>query len=176
MNATLTFKGHMPQLNKAFMLRHPAHIFALGFGSGLLPKAPGTFGTLMAFPIFWMIAGFSIAVKLVIIAVLFALGIYFCNETGNALGVADHSSIVWDEIVGMLLVLTITPPHWAFWIVAFVLFRFFDIWKPFPIRQFDRKLKNGFGVMFDDLLAAIFAGICMFAFTVWMIIPHQLPF
>ncbi len=159
-----------------FLTAHPAHIFALGFGSGLLPKAPGTFGTLMALPLFWIIADFSIPIKLSIIAVLFVLGIYFCNQTGKAIGIADHPSIVWDEIVGMLLVLTFTPPHWAFWVAAFLLFRFFDIWKPFPIRQVDRKMKNGFGVMFDDILAAVYASICMFALTVWMIVPHQLPF
>lgn len=162
--------------NTTFLLKRPAHIFALGFGSGLLPKAPGTFGTLMAFPLFWMISGYAISIKLGIVAALFALGIYFCNETSDALGVADHGGIVWDEIVGMMLVLTFTPPHWFFWMVAFLLFRLFDIWKPFPIRYFDRKLKNGFGVMFDDLLAAIFASLCMFALIIWLIGSHHLPF
>lgn len=176
MNATLTLKNNMQQLNTVFMLKHPAHIFALGFGSGLSPKAPGTFGSLAALPLFLLIAHQTIQVKLGIVAVLFALGIYFCNQTGKALGVADHPSIVWDEIVGMMLVLTFTPPHWFFWLVAFALFRLFDIWKPFPIRLADRKIKNGFGVMFDDILAAIYAIVCMFAFTVWMIVPHQLPF
>lgn len=162
--------------NYRLIMSHPAHIFALGFGSGLMPTAPGTFGTLMAFPLFWMIASFSIAVKLVILTALFIAGIYFCSVTAQALGVADHGSIVWDEIVGMMLVLTFTPPHWFFWLLAFALFRLFDIWKPFPIRQFDRKLKNGFGVMFDDLLAAIFASITLFGFIIWLITPHQLPF
>ena len=95
--------------------------------------------------------------QLIIIAALFLVGIYFCDVTGKALGVADHGGIVWDEIVAMMLVLTVTPPHWAGWLVAFLLFRLFDIWKPFPIRYFDAKLKNGFGVMFDDLLAAAYA-------------------
>jgi len=162
-----------------FITSHPAHIFALGFGSGLMPVAPGTFGTLMAFPLFWMIAGFSMAVKLAIVAVLFVAGIYFCSVTGKALGVPDHGSIVWDEIVAMMLVLTFTPPDWVFWLAAFILFRLFDIWKPFPIRQFDRKLKNGFGVMFDDLLAAVFSIIILFFAIIWLITPHpdlHLPF
>lgn len=144
-----------------FMLSHPAHFFALGFGSGLAPKAPGTFGTLVGLPIFWLISGYALNVQLIIIAALFIIGIYFCNKTGKSLGVVDHGAIVWDEIVAMMLVLTITPPHWLAWFTAFALFRLFDIWKPFPIRQFDAKLKNGFGVMFDDLLAAIYTGLCM---------------
>jgi phosphatidylglycerophosphatase A len=166
---TSTFSQNNPF---KFITSHPAHIFALGFGSGLMPVAPGTFGTLMAFPLFWLIAGFSMATKLAIIAVLFVAGIYFCSVTGKALGVPDHGSIVWDEIVAMMLVLTFTPPDWVFWIVAFLLFRLFDIWKPFPIRQFDRKLKNGFGVMFDDLLAALFSIIILFVAMIWLITPH----
>jgi phosphatidylglycerophosphatase A len=144
-----------------FLLAHPAHFFALGFGSGLAPKAPGTFGTLVGFPLFWLISNYNFVTQLLLIAALFLLGIYFCHKTSKALGVSDHGSIVWDEIVAMILVLSITPQHWAGWIIAFLLFRLFDIWKPFPIRQFDATLKNGFGVMFDDLLAAIYAMACM---------------
>ena len=91
------------------------------------------------------------------ITALFLTGIYFCHITGKALGVSDHGGIVWDEIVAMMLVLAFTPNEWQWWLTAFLLFRLFDIWKPFPIRQCDAKLKNGFGVMFDDLLAAIYA-------------------
>ena len=140
-----------------FLLNHPVHFFALGFGSGLVSKAPGTFGTLVGLPLFWLIADYALSTQLIIIAALFIIGIYFCDKTGKALGVADDGSIVWDEIVAMMLVLTITPMHWLGWLIAFCLFRLFDIWKPFPIRYFDAKLKNGFGVMFDDLLAAIYA-------------------
>ena len=85
------------------------------------------------------------------------IGIYSCAITGKALGVDDHGAIVWDEIVAIMLVLAFTPSHWFWWLTAFALFRLFDIWKPFPIRQFDAKLKDGFGVMFDDFLAAIYA-------------------
>ncbi len=150
---------HNPNLK--FMLEHPAHFFGLGFGSGLAKKAPGTFGTLLGFPLFWMISGYTQSTQLIIIFVLFLVGIYFCDKTGKALGVADHGGIVWDEIVAMMLILTVTPPHWLAWLAAFLLFRLFDIWKPFPIKQFDAKLKNGFGVMFDDLLAAIYAIISL---------------
>lgn len=147
----------MPKLDIKFLLSHPAHFFALGFGSGLAVKAPGTFGTLVGLPLFCLIVSYSLRMQLAIIAGLFIAGIYFCHKTSKDLGVADHGGIVWDEIVAMMLVLTITPPHWLAWLMAFALFRLFDIWKPFPIRQFDAKLKNGFGVMFDDLLAAVYA-------------------
>ena len=140
-----------------FLFAKPQHFFSLGFGSGLVPKAPGTFGTLVGLTLFWLISNYGLYLQLLIITALFLVGIYFCEVTGKALGVSDHGSIVWDEIVAIMLVLTFAPKNWAGWIVAFVLFRLFDIWKPFPIRQFDAKLKNGFGVMFDDLLAALYA-------------------
>lgn len=144
-----------------FLFAHPAHFLALGFGSGLPPKAPGTFGTIAGLPLFYLIAAYSLSVQLTIITGLFIIGIYFCDVAGKALGVSDHGSIVWDEIVAMMLVLTITPNQWQWWLVAFGLFRLFDIWKPFPIRQCDAKLKGGFGVMFDDILAAIYAMIVL---------------
>ena len=139
------------------MLSHPAHFFGLGFGSGLVPKAPGTAGTLVGLLLFWLISGYALNVQLIIIAALFIIGIYFCHKTGKTLGVSDHGSIVWDEIVAVMLLLAFTPITWLNWLGAFLLFRLFDIWKPFPINYFDAKLKNGFGVMFDDLLAAIYA-------------------
>ena len=149
-----------------FLLAHPAHFFALGFGSGLLPKAPGTFGTLIGLPLFWLISGYILHTQLLIITALFLLGIYFCHKTGQDLGVADHGSIVWDEIVAMMLVLSIAGNTWSMWLIAFLLFRLFDIWKPYPICYFDAKLKNGFGVMFDDLLAAIYT-ILVIKFVIW---------
>jgi len=154
--------------NVQFLLQHPAHLFGLGFGAGLAKKAPGTFGTLVGFPLFWLISVYALSTQLVLIAALFLIGIYFCDATGKALGVADHGSIVWDEIVAMILVLAATPNQWQWWLAAFLLFRLFDIWKPFPIRQFDAKLKNGFGVMFDDLLAAIYAIFCIEAMQ-WLL-------
>lgn len=151
----------MANANLKFLLSHPAYFFGLGFGSGLAPKAPGTFGTLVGLPLFWLISGYGLGVKLAIITMLFIFGIYCCDKTGKALGVADHGAIVWDEIVAMMLVLAFTLHTWLAWLVSFLLFRLFDIWKPYPICYFDAKLKNGFGVMFDDLLAAIYAIICV---------------
>ena len=156
----------MNQPNFKLLISHPAHFFALGFGSGLAPKAPGTFGAIIGLPLFWLISGYALCAQLIIIATLFIIGIYFCDKTGKALGVADDGAIVWDEIVAIMLVLAFTPLTWLGWLVAFCLFRLFDIWKPYPICYFDAKLKNGFGVMFDDLLAAIYA-VLVLKFIVW---------
>jgi phosphatidylglycerophosphatase A len=138
-----------------FAWSHPAHIIALGAGAGLAPAAPGTVGTLLAFPLYWLLAASCTPpITLAVIGAAFLVGIWACNATGRALGVADHGAMVWDEIVAFALVLVFTPAAWQWQAGAFLLFRFFDIVKPPPIRYFDRRLKNGFGVMFDDLLAA----------------------
>lgn len=140
-----------------FMFSHPAHFLALGFGSGLSRRAPGTLGTLVAIPLFMALMVTPELVHYSVIAMLFIVGIPICGKTGKALGIPDHSGIVWDEIVAFMLVLEFTPSTWIWWLTAFLLFRLFDIWKPFPIRQCDINIKGGFGVMFDDLLAAIYA-------------------
>jgi phosphatidylglycerophosphatase A len=108
--------------NLKFLLSHPAHFFALGFGSGLAPKAPGTFGTLVAFPLYWLISNYSFSTQLMIITALFLFGIYVCDKTGKALGVADHSAIVWDEIVAMMLVLTVASLHWLICCFVYLIF------------------------------------------------------
>lgn len=149
-----------PQPDFKFLLRHPAHYLALGFGSGLLPKAPGTAGSLAAIPLFLLFTSTTpppLPWVLVAVMLLFVLGIWCCDVTGKDLGVADHGSIVWDEMVAMWLILAFIPRTLSSYAAAFVLFRLFDIWKPFPIRQCDASLKGGFGVMFDDLLAAAYA-------------------
>ncbi len=139
------------------MLRHPAHVLALGAGAGLVPGAPGTAGTLLAFPLYWWLAAYCTAATLLaLIALGFALGVWACGRTGRALGASDHGAIVWDEIVAFMLVLFFTPEGLLWQACAFLLFRLFDILKPPPIRYYDRKLRGGFGVMFDDLLAAFY--------------------
>ncbi len=153
----LTTSAKSSPVSFAFLRQHPAHVLALGFGSGLVPIAPGTAGTLVAFPIFFLtLATVPVTFQLAAVAVLFAIGVWACAVTGRDLGVVDHGAIVWDEVVAMLLVLIFTPFGWAWYALAFALFRVMDILKPFPIRLADRKIKNGFGVMFDDLLAAIY--------------------
>ncbi|MFA6061167.1 MAG: phosphatidylglycerophosphatase A [Gallionella sp.] len=147
-----------------FLFSHPAHFLSFGFGSGLAKNAPGTFGTMMAFPMYWYLAPrLSDAMFLFVLIWAFAIGVWVCDITGRALGAADYGGIVWDEIVAMLLVLFFTPPGWAWSLLAFALFRFFDILKPQPIRYFDSNWHGGLGVMFDDLLAAGYALLCMAA-------------
>lgn len=138
-----------------FAFAHPAHVVAFGFGAGLAPFAPGTAGTLAAIPLWWVLSdAVEPATLLAVIALLFALGVWACNVTGRHLGIADHGAMVWDEIVAFLLVLAFVPAEPAWQIAAFLLFRLFDIVKPAPIRDCERRFKGGFGVMFDDLLAA----------------------
>jgi phosphatidylglycerophosphatase A len=149
-----------------FLLRRPAHFIALGFGSGLAPFAPGTFGTLVAIPVAAVLRIYASDVVFVAcIVLLFALGVWACDVTSRDLGVADHGSIVIDEVVAFLIVLYFVggdPLRQAF---AFLLFRVFDIAKPPPIRQVDATLKNGFGVMLDDVLAAAYT-LFVFALVV----------
>ena len=145
-----------------FLLRHPAHFLAQGFGPGLSPVAPGTVGTLVAWPIAWLLdahadtAGWIAALVVVTLA-----GTWSARVTSRALGVADHRSIVIDEIAAFLLVLFLAGPGAGRQVLAFALFRFFDIVKPPPIRQVDRHMKNAVGVMADDFLAAFYALIVL---------------
>lgn len=156
--------------DKAFVRRHSAHFIAFGGGAGLSPVAPGTAGTLAAFPLFWLLDYFLDPVKLLLlIAALFLIGIWACNVTGKALGAHDHGGMVWDEIVAFLLVLVFTPNNLIWQAFAFLLFRLFDIIKPPPIRYYDNKLRGGFGVMFDDLLAAFFTLLCLAAWKAFVI-------
>ena len=141
-----------------FLLAHPAHLVACGFGSGLSIWAPGTAGTLFAWATYGLIRpGFSDMGFLAFLVAAFVAGFWFCQRTGRALGVADHGSIVWDEIVPFWLVLLLTPPTFLWQAAAFGLFRLFDITKPWPACYFDQHQKNGFGVMMDDLCAAGYA-------------------
>lgn len=134
------------------------------------PYAPGTVGTLVAFPLFFLLRGLDPAIYFILLAVLYAAGIWFCDVAGKSLGVPDHGGIVWDEIVAMLLVLHSAPQTPAGFVAAFLLFRLFDIWKPFPIRYADRHIHGGFGVMFDDLLAAIYAIVGLLFLVQWGVI------
>ena len=137
-------------------------MLAFGFGSGLARKAPGTFGTLVAFPMYWYLAQhLTNAAFLLLLIWFFAIGVCVCDKTGKALKESDHGGIVWDEIVAVLLVLFFTPSGWEWSLLAFTLFRFFDIVKPPPIRYFDSNWHGGLGVMFDDLLAAGYTLLCI---------------
>jgi phosphatidylglycerophosphatase A len=145
-----------------FLVAHPAHLIALGFGSGLPRFAPGTFGTLFGWASYdWLSPFLSPGAQLVWIVFAFVLGCWACFVTGRDLGVADHGGMVWDEIVAMWLVLFIAPVGLLWQALAFGLFRYFDIVKPRPIRRVEQRFKHGrwagFGVMVDDLIAAFYS-------------------
>ena len=133
-----------------------ANFIALGGGLGLAPKAPGTFGTLLGIPLLFLMPT-NIVAYLVVVAILFALGVWCCDVCAKNLGVHDHPGIVWDEVVGYLITM-IAVPKTALWIVVgFILFRIFDILKPWPIGWVDKQVEGGLGIMLDDVLAAVFA-------------------
>lgn len=142
-----------------FVFSHPARFIAFGFGSGLSPFAPGTAGTLVGFPLFFLIIqlGLTPLAYAGLIVALFVVGVWACEHVSRSLGVDDFGGIVWDEIVAFLAILYFTPYSVAWFAAAFFIFRIFDVWKPFPIRHFDNTIKNGFGVMFDDALAAVYS-------------------
>jgi len=145
-----------------FLLGHPANFIALGFGVGLIPFAPGTFGTLAALPLFGLLhPRLESGDFLLLLGGMYVAGIWICDKAGRNLGVEDHKAIVWDEIVAFLLVLFFTPPTLLWQALAFVLFRLFDIFKPGPIQAIEKLFRSGFGVMVDDLVAAFFALLCL---------------
>lgn len=141
-----------------FLLAHPSHFIALGFGAGLSPFAPGTFGTLLGWALYPLLAwSLSEPMLFVMLTVFFAGGVLASERAGRALGVADHGAIVWDEMVAIWLVLALAPPTLVWQAVAVALFRFFDIVKPPPVRNVEAAFKGGFGVMIDDIVAAGYA-------------------
>lgn len=134
-----------------------AGFFALGFGSGMSPRAPGTVGSLVAIPFALLLVSLSPLVHGLLLLLAFVFGIYCCGKTSQRMAVSDPGAIVWDEIVAMWLVLAFVPASWPWWLGAFGLFRLFDIAKPWPIRWLDQTIKGGLGIMLDDILAAIYA-------------------
>lgn len=138
-------------------LSNPLHLLAFGFGSGLAPRAPGTFGTLVAVPIYLLLQPLPLSLYLVLLACAFLAGIGICGRTSRDLGVHDHGGIVWDEIVGFLVTMLPVREVWWWILPGFVLFRFFDILKPWPIAWLDRHVRGGAGIMLDDLAAGLYA-------------------
>lgn len=143
------------------LFSHPVNFFSLGFGSGLAPKAPGTFGTLAAVPIYLLMQPLSLTTYGLITLFVCLIGVWFCDVTARNLGVHDHSGIVWDEIAGFLITMFAAPPG-VLWLVAgFALFRFFDVIKPWPISWLDRHVHGGLGIMVDDIVAGAMALLVM---------------
>jgi len=147
-------------LNKT-VLTSPIHFFAFGFGSGLAPFAPGTFGTLAAIPLYLLMQPLSLPIYLFITAIVCIVGVWICGKSSEMLGVHDHSGIVWDEFSGYFVTMIAAPAGWMWIAIGFALFRLFDIWKPWPISVLDKQVHGGLGIMVDDILAGVFALICL---------------
>lgn len=143
------------------LLRDPVHFLALGFGAGLAPVAPGTAGTLVGVLLDPLLRPLGLELRIVLVASMFLAGIWLCGQSAQRLGVHDHSAIVWDEIVGYLALMLVLPAGWTWALAGFLVFRLFDIWKPWPIRQLDHAVEGGFGIMLDDLAAAAWGALLL---------------
>lgn len=143
------------------LLRDPVHFFALGFGSGLVPIAPGTAGTLVGVVLDPLLRPLGIELRVLVVALMCGAGVWLCGESARRLGTHDHPGIVWDEIVGYLLLMLVLPGGWAWAAAGFVVFRFFDIVKPWPIRQLDHGVSGGLGIMLDDVMAAAWGALVL---------------
>jgi phosphatidylglycerophosphatase A len=142
-------------------LRRPLHLLAFGFGAGLSPRAPGTMGTLVAVPLYLLVSLLPLWGYLAVTAVVAVAGVWICGWSAARLGVHDHPGIVWDEIAGYLVTMILAPAGLAWVLAGFVLFRLFDILKPWPIGWLDRRVGGGLGIMLDDLVAGVFAFCCL---------------
>jgi phosphatidylglycerophosphatase A len=145
----------------ATVWRNPIHFVACGFGSGAMPVAPGTFGTLAAIPVYLLMQPLPMMLYILLTAILFIVGVWLCHSTARDFGVADHGGIVWDEIVGFLVTMVAAPAGWQWIGVGFILFRLFDIIKPWPISWIDKRIHGGLGIMMDDVLAGVYAYVCL---------------
>ena len=143
------------------VLHSPVLWLAFGFGSGLSPKAPGTMGTLAAIPLYLLLAKLPLMGYALVVLLSFIVGCWLCGEAAKRLGVHDFGGIVWDEFVGYWITMFAAPAGWLWIAVGFVLFRVFDIWKPWPIRVADQQVHGGLGIMLDDVLAGIYAGLAL---------------
>jgi phosphatidylglycerophosphatase A len=152
------------------LLRDPVHLLAFGFGMGLSPWAPGTFGTLLALPLAWLMMDWPIGARIAVVASVILGGIWICGASARRLGVHDHPAIVLDEIAAMLLIALVLPKEPVWFALAFISFRFFDIVKPWPIRDIDHRLQGGIGIMLDDLMAAVYSIVCLWLISYLQIV------
>lgn len=148
-------------LRQRVSMKNPVHFLALGFGTGLIPLMPGTFGSLAAVPILYAMSFVTLEVFIAITVFSFLLGIYLCGKTARDMKMHDHGSIVWDEVAGMMVTFIAIPINPLSLLLGFLLFRFFDILKPWPIRVFDKRVHGGFGIMIDDIVAGALACACL---------------
>jgi len=144
------------------VFNNPVHVLAFGFGSGLAPKAPGTAGTLMAIPLYLLMTALSLPIYIAVCFAVSLVGIYICGRSAQLLNTHDHPGIVWDEFAGFFITMIGFAVTWQNVLFGFVLFRIFDILKPWPIKWIDKKVDGGLGIMLDDILAGIFAWFCLY--------------
>lgn len=154
----------------AQVLGNPVCFLAFGFGSGLAPKAPGTVGTLAAVPLFLLVSSLPLPAYLALTLLMFIGGIWLCGRCEQILGIQDHSGIVWDEFVGLFITLAAAQVSFSTVAAGFLLFRLFDVLKPWPIGWFDRRVHGGFGIMLDDAIAGLFAWGCLFGLMRWGVV------
>ena len=143
------------------VFRNPVHFLAFGFGSGLAKKAPGTWGTLAAVPLYLLLSPLPTWAYIIVVLLVCAVGVWICDQSSKALGVHDHPGIVWDEFAGLLITMIAVPFSWTALLLGFILFRVFDILKPWPISVLDKKVHGGLGIMLDDILAGVFAAVAL---------------
>lgn len=155
--------GKREKIPAGRVLANPVCFLAFGFGSGLAPQAPGTFGTLAAVPLYLLAAPLPLPVYLAVVLAMFIAGVWLCGRCEQILGIQDHSGIVWDEFVGLFITLAAAPVSFGAVAAGFLLFRLFDVLKPWPIGWFDRRVHGGFGIMLDDAIAGLFAWAALFA-------------
>ena len=148
-------------------MTNPVNFLAFGLGTGLIPKVPGTCGSLLGVVLAWWTLPLGLELRFMVAIALIASGFWLCGEAARRVGVHDHRGIVWDEIAAMYLLLLVAAPEIAAWAAAFLLFRLMDIWKPWPIRDLDHRLTGGPGIMLDDLVAALYAAILL-GFGGWL--------
>ncbi|MGZ8144463.1 MAG: phosphatidylglycerophosphatase A family protein [Methylosarcina sp.] len=153
------------QVTPKQIMTDPVLLLAFGFGSGLAKKAPGTMGTVAAIPIYLGFAQADMLVYSVLTMAAILIGIPICGKAAEKLGVHDYNGIVWDEVAGYLITMWLAPATWQTVIVGFILFRIFDILKPWPIRWVDQRISGGLGIMLDDVLAAVFADALLVFFV-----------
>ena len=157
---TTSAEGRTPRPSSQ-ALRDPVQLLALGFGFGLVPRAPGTAGSLVGLAAAILAAQWGAWVAVAITTVVVVAGVWICGEGARRLGVHDHPAIVWDEIAGMMIAMLAAPPGWGWTALAFALFRAFDIIKPWPIREIDHAMGGGAGIMLDDVMAGILAALVL---------------
>jgi phosphatidylglycerophosphatase A len=161
----------MPEIIKPTPFRSPTQFLAFGLGSGLAPKAPGTFGTLAAVPLYWLLSHLNLGLYTLAIIAATILGIWLCDQASKQLKVHDHPGIVWDEFVGYWIAMWALPATWEWMLAGFIAFRIFDIAKPWPIGYLDKKVDGGLGIMVDDIVAGIIA--CAVLHLAYAVIPAQ---